>query len=368
MPKDFPEARLNTPVDGRKLQRPSTGFFMKSNQLPLSAAAAVFVMGSAFNSGPLRAADEKAAPPATVPAEIAGAEDWEKVGSRHWREIIGQGWAGDWKDAALEKAGLVAPKAGQTFPTGLPEVWRAVAALPDGRRAYLLWENKPPGRLLDFSLPGVVKPGFQEGRVLSGVPAIQQFPLLDAQGTRAASGCVPTAASSLIGFWIGNGKPLWSGTAPAKAADLREITRRVRDRLPMSTIPDKDGFTPDGMALSGSSPAALASAIRLDAESHGVEMEVRFSKFDWAKMTAEIDAGRPVLLSCVVRVPHLPALSWGHEIAGVAWTRVAGEPFVGVLDNFFPDTPEGTVRWLRPEVFQSLITARPQPAAKDGGP
>lgn len=334
---------------------------MNTKQLPL---ACVLVFLSPVVTGPGRAAGENAAP--TPPAAVAAtgaaavAEEVSKAGERHWREIIRQGWAGDWRGVVPGKPELVPPKPGQMFPTGLPAVWRAVATLPDGRRAYLLWENALPGRLVDFSLPGAVTPNFPEGRALTHVPAIQQFPLKDAQGTRAASGCVPTAASSLVGFWIGKGQTAWAGKNASTPPDLQAITRRVRDRLPMSTIPDKDGFTPDGMALSGSSPAALARALRLDAEAHGVGMEVRFSVFNWDRLVAEIDAGRPVLLSCVVRVPHLPALSWGHEIAGVAWTRVGGEPFIGVLDNFFPDTPAGTIRWLGPEVFQSLITATPK--------
>ena len=113
------------------------------------------------------------------------------------------------------------------------------------------------------------------------------------------------------------------------------------------------------MTLAGAMPQDLARAIQADADAHQVPIASEWHRFDFELLKAEIDAGRPCLLSCTVRLPHKPHLSWGHELAGVGWAMLGGGRFAGVSDNFYPTRSAGTVRWIRIDAFSSLITVRP---------
>ena len=89
------------------------------------------------------------------------------------------------------------------------------------------------------------------------------------------------------------------------------------------------------------------------------------ARFSMARLKEEVAAKRPVLLSCVVRVAHKPELSWGHEVAAVGWAKIDGVELAGVLDNFYPTKYPETIRWIRQEAFQSIITLRPITKEKD---
>jgi hypothetical protein len=195
-----------------------------------------------------------------------------------------------------------------------------------------------------------------EAKVLGGVPALQQFALPQAGGKRVASGCVPTSAASVVGFWIEHGDPQWRGDASAEL--LQDLARRIRGRLKMEAIPDKDGYTDDGMTLAGAMPEDLAVALQADADEFHVPVRSRVGKFRFETLRSEIGAGRPVLLSCMVRLPQKPRLSWGHEVAGVGWAKIGEVCFVGVVDNFYPVKDPGTIRWIQEEAFETLISVQ----------
>jgi hypothetical protein len=168
---------------------------------------------------------------------------------------------------------------------------------------------------------------------------------------------VPTSAASVLAYWIGHGCPQWRGDAGAEP--LQSLAKRLRARLAMDAIPDKDGYTDDGMTLAGAVPEDLARAIQADADEHGVPVQSSVSRFRYETLQSEIAAGRPVILSCVVRLPHKPQLSWGHEVAGVGWTKIGDVRFVAVVDNFYPSRNPATIRWIRSDAFESLIAIRP---------
>jgi hypothetical protein len=128
--------------------------------------------------------------------------------------------------------------------------------------------------------------------------------------------------------------------------------------MSMVEIADSVGYTSDGMALSGAFPHELARAIETDAFDHGLEVTTSIRRFSLETLKHEIAEQRPVLLSCLVRLPHKPHLSWGHEVVGVGWVDIKGHTFVGVRDNFFPTEDTETTRWIRQESFESLITVR----------
>jgi hypothetical protein len=131
----------------------------------------------------------------------------------------------------------------------------------------------------------------------------------------------------------------------------------------MVTIPDTAGFTGGKMALAGCFPDELARGLEADARAHGIQARIRLERFDGAQLRAEIEAGRPVLVSCTVPVPQKPELTWGHEVVAVGWAKIAGELYVGVIDNFLPVKTPGTVRWIHSRAFDSSITVNLDPAA-----
>jgi hypothetical protein len=175
---------------------------------------------------------------------------------------------------------------------------------------------------------------------------------------------VPTAGAALIGFWLRHGFPQWATLPkPGPGLDLallQSLTLRLRKQIPMEEFPDEAGYSGTHMALSGAMPEELARALREDATTHRVKVRVEQGPFSMERFKGEIEAKRPVLLSCTVRLPQRPQLSWGHEMVGVGWVRIEGEDFVGVRDNFYPLKNSQTIRWIRADAFQVLLSVAPE--------
>jgi hypothetical protein len=140
---------------------------------------------------------------------------------------------------------------------------------------------------------------------------------------------------------------------------LKKITERLRAKMQMQEIQDKDGFTDSGMPVSGAYPADLVEALKQDAAECGVAIQTSLARFSMETLKREIAASRPVLISCVVRLPQKPHLSWGHEVTGVGWLELDGRPFVGVRDNFLPSASGETIRWMEAGQCEILITIQP---------
>ena len=294
----------------------------------------------------------------------AGAQDdLEDRGGEILKELVSQEWAREWKRATLESVRLVKQKSDLKQATGLPPVWFAEIRGSKKQSGYLMWESSGDGRLVEFSLDAPIKFVGEEVAVVEGVPALQQFAVDGDDGQPIASGCVPTSAASVISFWAAKRFSQWKG---ADGKTPKQLAERIRARLDMTRFPDEDGFTENGMALAGAMPHKLAAAIRADAKEHQVEIECGISKFSMKKLKREIDASRPALVSCVVRVPHKPELSWGHELAAVGWAEIDGVEMVGVLDNFYPTKYTDAIRWIREDAFSSIITLRPSVASEGG--
>ncbi len=235
----------------------------------------------------------------------------------------------------------------------------------NGGRGFLMWEDVPGFPLVDFGWDAPETeclPCAGKGALVPQVPNQQQFPVPGLTSPSVASGCVPTAASNLVGYWVLRGQPQWAGKndAPGPAPDLRMITNRLRKRLRMQEIPDKDGFTDNGMPLSGAFPADLKEALQQDAMDHGVLLETSLQKFSPSTMREETAAGRPVLLSCLVRLPQKPWLSWGHEVTGTGWVEIEGRFFAGLRDNFLPSRNGETMRWISEGQIQTLLRVEPR--------
>ena len=164
----------------------------------------------------------------------------------------------------------------------------------------------------------------------------------------------------MIGYWATHGCPEWSGALSPKPNQpaLEDCVKRLRARMRMMEIPDTVGYTDDAMALSGAFPKELASALEEDAKSMGLAMNTSFHRYNPDMFKREISERRPVLLSCQVRLPQKPHLSWGHEVIGIGWLRINGKTYVGIKDNYFPGTGEDMVRWIRDEAFESMIFVR----------
>lgn len=273
--------------------------------------------------------------------------DHKERGKLILKEIIAQPWAVSWKDAKLGEIHLIKQKADLAQPTGLPPVWHAKIEGPEERTGYLMWDQAGEGRLVEFALDDPK----QAENAITGIPAIQQFPLPEAEGGPIASGCVPTSAASLLSYWM-------TRKEQAKP-DSNELTLTLRKRLRMIRFPDTDGFTEDGMALAGALPSSMARAFAAEAQKQKLAITVRHLPFSMNKFRKEIAAKRPVLLSCTVRVPHKPHLSWGHAVVGLGASKVDGVDLVGIHDNFFPTKNAGTIRWIRSDAFRSLTEVRP---------
>lgn len=296
------------------------------------------------------------------PKEETEQKDFRKMGAAHLAVIVSQPWAKSWSAATLKEIRLVPPKPGMAHPTGLPAAWHALISGPEDKSGYLMWEDEGDGGLIEFALDDSLPCDSPAGKALTGVTPLQQFPLTAGkEGKSIASGCVPTAGASVFDFWVRR-VFLRAGTVspiPGENLSMEDFTRRLRARIHMMAIPDKDGFTTTGMDLAGANPAELASAIQAEADDRKLPVKAVFSSFRFEKLKAEIQAGRPALLSCMVRVPHKPELSWGHEVAATGYLEMGGARFAGILDNFYPVKNLATIRWIRQDAFLSLITVQP---------
>jgi hypothetical protein len=269
--------------------------------------------------------------------------------------------------SALRNSGLVPKALGeveiaevrriQPLPTrwvrsGRP-FWWAELRCDDGSAGHLVWTDD--GRLIDFSLEGLSAVISPQAFALAGVPPIQQFPLKAPDGSAVASGCVPTAGASLVAFW--SARP---GTAAWGGAGEQDLVRRLRGRMRMGVIPDLEGYTDGKMSLAGAFPDELAEALQADADERGVDVDVAISGYDRRLLSAELSAGRPVLLSCVVLLPRKPELSWGHQVVAVGRAEVGGAHYVGVIDNFFSPRIPGSIRWIAEDRVGQLVLVRPR--------
>ena len=267
-----------------------------------------------------------------------------------------------WRGLTCSTPHRVEQSPGQIYQSGLGPVWVAEVTTPGGHTGYLMWEDSPEAFLVDFAWDApeeqcLPKPG--RGALLRNVPNQQQFPVQGNSAPKIASGCVPTAGANLVGFWVNKGLHRWTGT-PSATADLRLVASRLRNRLRMQEIPDLDGFTENGMPLSGAFPADLRDGLQLDAAAHGIPLETTLERFSGGALKRETAEGRPVLLSCLVRLPQKPRLSWGHEVTGTGWVEVEGRLFAGVRDNFLPSRSGETTRWIGEGQMQTLLRAEPQ--------
>jgi hypothetical protein len=270
-----------------------------------------------------------------------------------------------WRQVSCSPPRKIDQNPGQIYNAGLAPVWVVEVESKNGGRGYLMWEDVPGFPLVDFAWDApesVCLPRPGKGALVPQVPNQQQFPVPGLTSPSVASGCVPTAASNLVGYWALRGQPQWAGKndAPGQAPNLRMITNRLRKRLRMQEIPDKDGFTDNGMPLSGAFPTELKEGLLQDATDHGVLLETSLQKFSPSTMRQETAAGRPVLLSCLVRLPQKPWLSWGHEVTGSGWVEIEGRFFAGVRDNFLPSKSGETTRWISEVQIQTLLRAEPR--------
>ncbi len=238
-------------------------------------------------------------------------------------------------------------------------VWCA-KLIRDGRECgYLIWEKEGTEKLIEFSLSPVEL--VAGDHLVSGVPNLQQFGVPGQSAPEVCSGCVPTAAANLVAFWSTHRFPQWGEFHEEKSPSLTElqaVATRLRGLLKMSEIPDTLGYTDDHHPLSGAMPENLAEALRTDAQAHSSQVTVGYEHFSTEHLCREIDAGRPVLVSCFVRLPHKPQLSWGHELTGIGWVEIAGDLFIAVRDNYYP-SKENDTRWIRSDAFDSLIVVTP---------
>ena len=232
-------------------------------------------------------------------------------------------------------------------------IWWAELRCAEGSAGYLAWTDE--GRLIDFSVEGLRDAATPHAFALAGVPPIQQFPMKSADGALVASGCVPTAGASLIAFWAARPTTAaWGGEGG------QDLVRRLRSRMRMGVIPDLEGYTDGKMSLAGAFPEQLAEALQADADERGVDVDVALSGYDRQLLGAEISAGRPVLVSCVVLLPRKPELCWGHQVVGVGRAEVGGAHYVGVIDNFFTPRIPGSIRWIAEDRVAQLVLVRPR--------
>jgi hypothetical protein len=269
--------------------------------------------------------------------------------------------------AALRSAGLVPKTLGDIEVAAVRRIqplpsrwvrsarpfWWADLRCDEGTAGYLAWTDD--GRLIDFSLEGLSAVISPQAFALPGVPPIQQFPLKAPDGSPVASGCVPTAGASLIAFW--SARP---GTAAWGGAGEQDLVLRLRGRMRMGVLPDLEGYTDGKMSLAGAFPDELAEALQADADARGVDVDVALSGYDRRLLGAELSAGRPVLVSCVVLLPRKPELSWGHQVVGVGRAEVGGAHYVGVIDNFFTPRIPGSIRWIAEDRVGQLVLVRPR--------
>lgn len=289
----------------------------------------------------------------TVAAEPAN-YDPERA-SAHLSKLVGQPWLSAWKEARVSDIRLVEPKNGGD---GSQKKWWAKVEGPNGASGHLCWAASGDGLLEEFAFDAALEFDSDNAKAIKGVPNVQQFPIVDQDGAKVASGCVPTAGASVVGFWMSNGFPQWRGSAGQNP--LLDITERLRGQMRIEVIPDTDGFVNGEMSLAGASPLGLYAAILADAKAHNVALEGSWGRGDFGDIKREIESGSPVLLSCYVPLPQKPELSWPHQVVGVGWARVGELDFVGIVDNFFPTKSASTIRWIRATAFNFMLIIRPQ--------
>ena len=232
--------------------------------------------------------------------------------------------------------------------------WWAIVCMNAGDLGHISWDAGEGGKLREFYLSRIQTMDGKHAKTIGPIPDIQQFPLdMPGAATPVASGCVPTAAGSLIAYHAGGAAAAWRG-----GADDVGIVRRIRGRLDMTVIPDAEGFADGKMALAGCHAEALPDALRADAEACGVKADVAYHPFVYQDYKAEIDARRPCLLSCVVPLPAKPQLIWGHEVVGAGYAEAEGVELVGVIDNFIGAGTPGATRWVRRDVFEGMVTVK----------
>ena len=272
------------------------------------------------------------------------------------KEIVSQPWAASWKSATLKNVRLISEKPDLRQPLNLPPVWSALISGPDGASGHLIWDSVGEGKLVEFSLDEKFQVNGVFGRVISGVPSFQQFSIMGEDLKPVASGCVPTAAASVVSYWASERFPSWRGHDGKTPKDL---VLRLRSKLNMTLFPDVDGFTPNRMALAGAYPSELLEVLKAETVAYDLPIQIGLGRFSFPLFKKEIDKSRPALLSCMVRVAHKPHLSWPHEVAGVGYCEIDNVKLVGVMDNFFPTDHKETIRWIRQDAFRSILILRP---------
>ncbi|MGB1889375.1 MAG: hypothetical protein ACPHOK_07195 [Akkermansiaceae bacterium] len=293
-----------------------------------------------------------------VTIQIAGATP--KLGERGpaiLREIVSQPWAKSWKSATLKNIRLVSEKSDLHQPLNLPPVWSALISGPNGASGHLIWDSVGEGRLVEFSLDDKFEVKDDLGQAIGGVPSFQQFSIVGKNLKPIASGCVPTAAASVVSYWASQKYPSWGGHDKNSPKDL---VLRLRSKLNMTPFPDIDGFTANRMALAGAYPSELLKVLRAETVAYNLPIQIELGRFTLPLLKEEIDNSRPALLSCLVRVAHKPQLSWPHEVVGVGYYEIDDVKLVGVMDNFFPTNHKETIRWIRQDAFRSILILRPR--------
>ena len=135
----------------------------------------------------------------SAPANEPNSQD---RGSEILDSILAQAWAKSWKPARLEGIRLVTPKPDQKHPTGLPAVWTAKVRGARDQPGILMWDSANGGQLVEFTLDAKLTIEGENARAVTGVPALQQFAIEGDDGKSVASGCVPTAAASVLSYWV----------------------------------------------------------------------------------------------------------------------------------------------------------------------
>ena len=293
-----------------------------------------------------------------ITIQLAGATPkLRERGTSILREIVSQPWAKSWKSATLKNIRLIFEKPDLHQPLNLPPVWSALISGPNGASGHLIWDSIGEGRLVEFSLDDKFEVEGDLGQAISGVPSFQQFPIPGKDLEQIASGCVPTAAASVVSYWASQKYPSWGGHGKNSQKDL---VLRLRSKLKMTPFPDIDGFTANRMALAGAYPSELLKVLKAETVAYNLPIQIGFVRFTFPLFKKEIDNSRPTLMSCLVRVPHKPQLSWPHQVAGVGYYEIDDVKLVGVMDNFFPTNHKETIRWIRQDAFRSILILQPR--------
>lgn len=293
-----------------------------------------------------------------VSVSLANAEpDLSKRGSIILKEIVSQSWAVEWKSATLKNLRLVSEKPDLDEPLNLPPVWSATIAGPNGKSGHLIWDSTGEGKLVEFALDDKLVVKSDSARSIAGVPHLQEFAIKDDKGQLVASGCVPTAAASVVSYWAEKAYPQWRGD---DGKTPKELALRLRKKLKITLYEDVDGFSPNRMAMTGATPGDLYHVLKAETVAYKVPLDLGMGRFGFDLLKFEINASRPTLVSCMVRVAHKPELSWPHEVAAVGYCGIDGVKLVGVQDNFYPTKHQEAIRWIRQDAFRSILVLRPR--------